>query len=189
MFELLFLLLLMSLSKNINLTHKNNTTALFFYSDVSTVEPWRVTDVWQAAGTISTFFFKLLHFPIPEFSFRTRASTTTTTTTTTSTLQALQLPPSTRPACTHSALRRGLMSNKHWVTTDLESSQLSQMPNWSLEVLHNAKQHSLKLGVKKKSQGAIKCKNALRCIWGEASKWCRWIIRTLRCPLVRNYKM
>lgn len=63
---------------------------------------------------------------------------------------ALSPPPS--PVCTHSALRWGLMSNKRWVTIVLESSQLSQMPNWSLEVLHNAKQHSLKLRGKNKER-------------------------------------
>ena len=101
--------------------------------------------------------------------------------------QALQLPPSTHPAFTHSPLRRGLMSNKHWVTTVLESSQLSQMPNWSLEVLHNAKQHSLKLGGKKKKPRSCKMQKCTKMHFRSSSvavfKWLRWIIRTLRRPL------
>lgn len=134
-------------------------------------------------------FLNSLHFLISKFSFKTRASTTTT-----STLQALQLPPSTHPACTHSALRWGLMSNKHWVTTVLESSQLSQMPNWSLEVLHNAKQHSLKLGVKKKkntrSYKMQKCtKMHSRRSSVAVSKWCRWIINSQVSISRRIYKM
>lgn len=77
------------------------------------------------------------------------------------------------------------MSNKHWVTTVLESSQLSQMPNWSLEVLHNAKQHSLKLGGKKtRSYKMQKCtKMHFRRSSVAFPKWRRWIIRTLRRPL------
>lgn len=59
--------------------------------------------------------------------------------------------PTQHPASLRPLSRQpGLMSNMLWVTTVLESSQLSQMPNWSLEVLHNAKQHSLKLGEKNK---------------------------------------
>lgn len=112
---------------------------------------------------------------------KTRSSTKTK-----SSLQVLQPPACTHQVCTHSALQHSLMSNKRWVTTVLESSQLSQMPNWSLEVLHNAKQHSLKLGGKKKTRSCKMQKSTnmhLKRSSVAVSKRQRWIIRTLRHPL------
>lgn len=145
------------LINDMNSLHTGITTCYFRYgkAQLSTLPnvQWAQDTMWmQTDGQWSrkvkmmkTFF--LFHFLTSLFTFITR---TLTKTTTTSMLQAEQPPPSTYPDCTHSALRRGLMSNKRWVTTVLESSQPSQMPNWSLEVLHNAKHHSLKLGGKNK---------------------------------------